>query len=166
MQVGLADDHAAGVDDALDGGGRAHRHVVAEERRAVGRAHAGRVEQVLGRERHARERPEPALLRERAGVAQAALAIRRDERVELGPGLDAVEVVGDDLLGGDVAGAHAARDLVTGPVMHRRPFLPDHLAVDPDQHAAGDDDHGRGDQPGADRLAPAEEGRGEDHAPQ
>ena len=42
VQVGLADDHGAGVDDALDGGRGARRHVVAEERRAVGRAHARR----------------------------------------------------------------------------------------------------------------------------
>ena len=122
VQVGLADDHGAGVDEPLDGGRRPRRDVLTEQRRAVRRAHPRGVEEVLGRERDARERPEPARASERAGVEQRALAVARDERVEVGARLDAVEVVGDDLLGGDVAGAHAARDLVAAPFVHGRRF--------------------------------------------
>jgi hypothetical protein len=122
VQVGLAHDHGAGVDDALNRGRGARRHVVAEDLRAVGRAHARGVEQVLGREGHARERSHPAGASERARVEQGALAVARDERVELAPRLDAVEVVGDDLLGGDVARANALCDLVTGPLVHGWPF--------------------------------------------
>ena len=107
VQVRLADDHGAGVDDPLHRARGARRHVVAEQRRAVGRAHARGVEQVLGRERNAGERAQAALPGQRARVRERALAVDRDERVELGPRLDAVEVVRDDLLGRDLAGAHA-----------------------------------------------------------
>ena len=63
--------------------------------------------------------PSRPCARQRAGVQQRALAVDGDERVELGAGLDAVEVVRHDLLGRDVAGAHALRDLVTAPLVHR-----------------------------------------------
>ena len=122
MQVRLADDHGTGVGESLHGARCTRRDVLAEERRAVGRAHPGGVEQVLGRERHAGERPEPALARQRAGVQQRSLAIDGDERVELAAGLDAVEVVRHDLLGGDVACPHAPGDLVTAPLVHARRF--------------------------------------------
>ena len=57
VQVRLADDHGTGVGESLHGARGTRRDVLAEERRAVGRAHPGGVEQVLGRERHARRAP-------------------------------------------------------------------------------------------------------------
>ena len=118
VQVGLADDHRAGVDDALHRARAARGHVLAEDPRPVGGAQTRRVEEILGRERHAGERPEPALAAQRAGVEQRALAVDGDEGVEVGPRLDAVEVVLDDLLGGDVPGAYALGDLMACPLVH------------------------------------------------
>ena len=114
VQVRLADDHGAGIDEALHRAGRRDRHVIAEERRAVGRAHACRVQEILRRERDAGEPAEPAPSGQRAGVRERAVAVHRDHRVQLGTALDARQAVGHDLLGADVAGAHAARDLSAG----------------------------------------------------
>ena len=65
VQVGLAEHDRAGVDQAAHARGRAHRDVVAEDPRAVGRAHARRVEDVLDEQRHAGERPGRLLPRAR-----------------------------------------------------------------------------------------------------
>ena len=80
--------------------------------------------------------------------------------------LDAIEVVGDDLLGRDLAGAHALGDLVTAPLVHRGGSTRSPLPADPDQHAAGDDEQGCGEQPRPDRLALPEQRGREDDAPQ
>ena len=122
MQVRLPDDHRAGVDHPLHGARSTHRNVLAEHPGAVRRAQAGGVEQILGCEGDAGQGAHPALARERAGVGQRALAVGRDERVELAALLAPVEVVRDDLLGRYVAGADALCDLVTTPLVHGLPF--------------------------------------------
>ena len=111
VQVRLAEDHRAGVDDALDGRRRALRHALAEDRRSEGRAEAGRVPAVLRRERHAGEQPgrcgAPV---DRPGAFERPLRIDRDEGVQLRPRPDPVEVMGRHLLDRDLAGPDGVRD--------------------------------------------------------
>ncbi len=57
VQVGLADRDVAGLHEARHGRRGLRRHVVAEDRRAVRRPHAGGVEEVLDREPRALRRP-------------------------------------------------------------------------------------------------------------
>ena len=99
VQVRLAEDDRAGVDDALDCRCRALRDAVAEDRRAEGRAEAGRVPAVLRRERHAGERSgRGGAAIDRPGAFERPLRIDRDEGVELWPRVDPVEVMGRHLL--------------------------------------------------------------------
>ena len=58
VQIGLAEHDRAGVEQPAHARRRAHRDVVTEDPRAVGRAHARRVEDVLDEQRHAGQRPE------------------------------------------------------------------------------------------------------------
>ena len=96
--------------------------------------------------------------RQRAGILQRALAVDGDERVELGRGLDAIEVVRDDLLGRDVAGPHALGDLVTAPLVHRGGSTRTaRYRLIPISTPPATTSSGRGDQPRPDRLALAEE---------
>ena len=84
-QVGLADDDGAGIEHPLDDRRVRVRDVVAVDPRAVGRPHAGRVDQVLDEERASRR----AALRGTAqrlvepgdrGVVQRVVSSRRHHR--------------------------------------------------------------------------------------
>ena len=100
VQVGLAEHDRAGVEQPPHARRRAHRDVVAEDARAVGRAHARRVEDVLDEQRHACERP---------GRTSRARARARDSPVTVmtvcrcSCSAMRVEVVPRDLLGGELA---------------------------------------------------------------
>ena len=95
VQVRLPDDHRAGVDHALHGARSTDRKCSRNipEPYVVRRPAVSKDPWVR---RDAGQGAHPALARERAGVGQRALAVGRDERVELAPRLAPVEVVRDD----------------------------------------------------------------------
>jgi hypothetical protein len=88
--------------------------------RAVGGPHAGRVEQVLRRDRHAGQQAgQLARILPPARLGERAVGDDGDQGVEVGAGLDLGQVVADDLLGGDLAAAHGRRDLRGVPGVER-----------------------------------------------
>ena len=105
--VGLADhDRAFGLQ-------REHRRrallrdVVGVDRGGVGRAHARRVDQVLDEHRHAGQgAADPG-----ARPGQGLLLADADDRVELGLRGDARQRIGHHLLGAELAGVDAGRDV-------------------------------------------------------
>ena len=127
VQVGLAEHDRPGVHEPPDARRRMHGHVVAEDARAVGRAHARGVEDVLDQQRHARQRPERHVPRMR----ERALGRERDDGVQVLVRGDAVEVMARHLLGGELAGAHGVGDATGGPGMHLRSARGVALALSP-----------------------------------
>jgi hypothetical protein len=118
--VELAEQDRARLLEPFDGGRGARGHVVAEDaRRSAGRRHAGRVEQILHRNRHPMQRAERAALRDgllRArrrptrvlgGHVEIAVHLRIDAR-------DAVEIGVDRLPRGYLTDANAARQATVG----------------------------------------------------
>ena len=124
---GLAEDHGAGLAQPGDRRGILLRTPAGVEGRAIFGRHVFRVEDVLDRDRQAVERadrpPGLAMLVDRLGLGQRVV------RVQVGPGLDpgidrldARQVGGDQLLGGDVAAGQLVPRLAraqVGQLAHR-----------------------------------------------
>ena len=123
-QVGLADDHEAGLAQPPDHERVVPRNEVAEDVGAERVGHAGDRRGVLDRDRHPRERPlvpRP----DRVGRGEGALGVDVHERVEVAVELvDAVERGLGQLARAELALAHQRRELAGRPEqevgVHRR----------------------------------------------
>ena len=111
VQIRLAQHDGARVEQPPDTRGRAHGDVVTEDPRAVGRAHACGVEDVLHEQRHACQRP----LRPVARAHERSLRGERDDRVQVLVLGDAVQVVTGDLACRELARADRGGDATGGP---------------------------------------------------
>ena len=80
-------------------------------------ANACGVKDVLGGKGHTREWAGSPVLRQVARVGHGLVGADGDERVEVGTLLDPREMVGGDLLSGDVSVADGSRDLEAAPVV-------------------------------------------------
>lgn len=95
-EIRFREQDAASLLHARHGGGVRVRHAAREDRRAALRLHAGRVDRILGRERHAVQRPQRVAAHHgRLGLARGVeRAVRhRDDRIDRRiDGFDAIQV--------------------------------------------------------------------------